>query len=130
MMTMPHERTRAVLGTRELLEQLRMRDDIPADVKRDAIWCLRHYPTASDLKIAGYATTRGGTENPFGTSPDYDEHKANMLKLAAKGATLSVFIAEPLTNRMITAPRDGDTPEDVAQRQEYLDIITGSSKHD
>lgn len=130
-MTMPHERTRAVLGTRELLEQLRLRDDIPADVRKDAVWCLRHFPTASDLKVAGYATTMGGTENPFSTSPDYDEHKSNMLNVAAKdAATLSVFIAEPLTERMITAPRDGDTPEDVAQRQEYLDIITGSSKHD
>ena len=123
-MTMPHERTRAVIGTREFLEQLRLRDDVPADVRKEAIWCLRHFPTATDLKIAGYATTRSGLENPFGTSPDYDEHKANL----AKAEVLQVFIAEPLKERMITAPRDGDTPEVVAERQEYLDIITGNTQ--
>lgn len=80
-MTMPHERTRSVIETRKFLEELRLRDDIPASVRKDAIWCLRHYPTASDLKIAGYATTRSGMENPFATSPDYDEHKLNMQKL-------------------------------------------------
>ncbi|OIQ81933.1 hypothetical protein GALL_362840 [mine drainage metagenome] len=80
-MTMPHERTRSVIETKKFLEELRLRDDIPADVKKDAIWCLRHYPTASDLKIAAYAITRSGIENPFGTSADYDEHKLNMEKL-------------------------------------------------
>lgn len=82
-MTMPHVRTRAVIETKKFLEELRMRNDIPDDVRKDAIWCLRHYPNASDLKIAGYATTRSGLENPFGTSPDYDEHKANLKKIEA-----------------------------------------------
>lgn len=80
-MTMPHERTRAVIETRKLLEELRLRDDIPAGVKKDAIWCLRHFPTADHLRIAGYATTKGGIENPFATSPDYEEHKLNIEKL-------------------------------------------------
>jgi hypothetical protein len=40
-------------------------------------------------------------------------------------APLSVFVAEPLARRLTTDPRDGDTPEDVARRQEYSDIITG-----
>ena len=40
-MTMPHERTRAVIETKKFLEELRMRDDIPADFRKDAIWCLR-----------------------------------------------------------------------------------------
>ncbi|MBI5164366.1 MAG: hypothetical protein HY985_10745 [Magnetospirillum sp.] len=40
-------------------------------------------------------------------------------------APMTVFLAEPTTERLITDPRDGDTPEDVASRQEYLDIITG-----
>lgn len=38
---------------------------------------------------------------------------------------LSVFIAEPLKDRMITVPRDSDSQDDVAKRQEYLDAITG-----
>ena len=83
-MTMPHERTRAVIGTRDFLEDLRLRNDIPADVRKNAIWCLRHYPSAADLKIAGYATTRFGAENTFATSPHFDEHQSNLAKLAAK----------------------------------------------
>jgi len=80
-MTMPHERTRAVIETRKFLEELRLRDDIPADVRKDAIWCLRHFPTDSIVKSVGYATTISGVENPFGTSPDYDEHKLNLERL-------------------------------------------------
>jgi hypothetical protein len=38
---------------------------------------------------------------------------------------VSVFIAESVPKRLITDPREGDTPEDVEQRQNYLDIITG-----
>lgn len=38
---------------------------------------------------------------------------------------LTVFIAEPIVERLITNPREGDTPADVAARQHYLDTITG-----
>ena len=77
-MTMPHERTRSVIETRKLLAELRLRDDIPADVKQSAIWCLRHFPSDDDVRSVGYATMRGGGQNPFGTSPDYEEQKLNM----------------------------------------------------
>lgn len=40
-------------------------------------------------------------------------------------APRSVFIAEPLTERLITDAREGDTQEEVFRRQEYLDLITG-----
>lgn len=81
-MTMPHERTRAVIGTKKFLEELKMRDDIPKDVRESAIWCLRHYPTDADIKSMGYATMRNNFCNPFATSPDYDEDKINQEKLA------------------------------------------------
>lgn len=83
-MTMPHERTRAVIGTKKFLEELRLRDDIPPDIRKDVIWCLRHYPSDSDVTRVGYALMPSGLENPFATSPDYDEHKSNLAKLAAK----------------------------------------------
>ena len=38
--------------------------------------------------------------------------------------TVSVFIAEPITKRLITDARAGDSPADVEQRQSYLDAIT------
>lgn len=80
-MTMPHERTRAVIETHKLLSELRLRDDIPDDVKKSVIWCLRHYPSDSDVTNVGYAEMRGNNQNPFGTSTDYDEHKRNLSKL-------------------------------------------------
>jgi hypothetical protein len=40
-------------------------------------------------------------------------------------APIAVFLAEPTVERLTTDVRDGDTPEYVARRQEYLDIITG-----
>ena len=83
-MTMPHERTRAVIETKKFLEELRLRDDIPKDIRESAVWCLRHYPTSADVKMISFATMRMGSENPFGTSPDYDEHKKNMEKLLGK----------------------------------------------
>lgn len=73
-------RTRAVIETRKFLNDLRLRDDIQDDVKKSAIWCLRHYPTDADVKNVGYATMRGSSPNPFGTSHDYDEHKRNIEK--------------------------------------------------
>ena len=38
---------------------------------------------------------------------------------------LTVFIAEPIVERLITNPREGDTPAELAARQHYLDTITG-----
>jgi hypothetical protein len=69
-MTMPHERTRAVIGTRKFLEELRMRNDIPKDVRESAIWCLRHFPTASDIKYVSRAVMPNDDENIFAESAD------------------------------------------------------------
>jgi hypothetical protein len=84
MMSMRHERTRSIIGTQKFLEELRLRDDVPCDVKQSAIWCLRHYPDASIVKQMGYATMLGGQESWFGTSPDYNEDKENLRKYREK----------------------------------------------
>jgi len=44
---------------------------------------------------------------------------------AATDTPVTVFIAEPITRRVITNPRLDDTPEEVASRQKYLDAISG-----
>lgn len=57
-MTMPHERTRAIMATREFLRELMDRDampNIPDSVRRQALVLLRHYPSASDIAIASMA---------------------------------------------------------------------------
>lgn len=54
-MTMPHERTRAVIHAREFLEALMDREATPGvtdDIRRQARVLLRHYPSASDMELA------------------------------------------------------------------------------
>lgn len=48
--------------------------------------------------------------------PQSNEKESNVI---------SVFLAEPITERLITDHRDGDTQEDINSRQEFLDYITG-----
>ena len=53
-MTMPYERTRAILGTRTLLENLidpKKTPKVPEDIRVWAGQCLRHYPSHADLQL-------------------------------------------------------------------------------
>jgi len=52
-MTMPHERTRAVLQTHEFLVELSKNPSLPEKIRRDASFLLRHYPTEQDVLLAG-----------------------------------------------------------------------------
>lgn len=55
-MTLPNERTRAVLSTREFLYQLlipKKTKGVPKVIRETARLLLRHYPSAVDLKQAG-----------------------------------------------------------------------------
>lgn len=52
-MTMPHERARAVLQTREFLQELSVtkKSNIPAEIRLEAERLLRHYPNVIDMEI-------------------------------------------------------------------------------
>ena len=52
-MTMPHERTRAVIQTREFLVELSRNAELPENVRSSAKHLLRHYPSASDVLLVG-----------------------------------------------------------------------------
>ncbi|POP63750.1 BPSL0761 family protein [Pseudomonas syringae] len=52
-MTMPHERTRAVLQTRDFLMELSRDKSLPEKIQHDAKFLLRHYPLKTDLEQAG-----------------------------------------------------------------------------
>lgn len=54
-MTMPDERTRAVMQARHLLQQLAVETELPAKVRREAQRLLRHYPRLSDMELAHLA---------------------------------------------------------------------------
>ena len=53
-MTMPYERTRAVLQTEEFLKELSRNTDIPEEIKIEAFRLLRHFPDAGNLKYTAY----------------------------------------------------------------------------
>ena len=50
-MTIPAERTRAVLQTREFLLELTRNQSLDEKIREQARWCLRHYPTQLDIEI-------------------------------------------------------------------------------
>ena len=52
-MTLPDERYRAVMETRKFLESIiHTRSGLSKDMKEQARWCLRHYPSEYDLDCA------------------------------------------------------------------------------
>lgn len=53
-MTLPYERTRAIVETRDFLTHLLGNRRVPASVRNEARWLLRHYPSASDVLQAGW----------------------------------------------------------------------------
>ena len=52
-MTMPHERTRAVVQTHDFLIELARDASLPERIRRDARLLLRHYPSRRDMVLAG-----------------------------------------------------------------------------
>lgn len=52
-MTMPHERTRAVIHTRAFLIELSRNAELPKDLRSSAKHLLRHYPSAGEVHLAG-----------------------------------------------------------------------------
>jgi hypothetical protein len=52
-MTMPYERTRSVILTRDFLVQLSRDKSLPERICHDAKYLLRHYPTRDDMVAAG-----------------------------------------------------------------------------
>ena len=51
-MTLPDERYRAVVKTQELLVEILNTPRVPKAIKEGARYCLRHYPSAWDMKQA------------------------------------------------------------------------------
>jgi hypothetical protein len=51
-MTLPDERYRAVVKTQELLVEILNTPRVPKSIKDQARSCLRHYPSAWDMKQA------------------------------------------------------------------------------
>src|SRR5690606_35896232 len=52
-MTLPYERTRAVVQTYEFLVELSIDTSLSSDIRRDALFLLRHFPGEADVLQAG-----------------------------------------------------------------------------
>ncbi|MGM1054087.1 MAG: BPSL0761 family protein [Pseudomonadota bacterium] len=52
-MTMPSERTRAVIHAREFLQEISQDASLPEPVRRHAAHVLRHYPSRQEMLLAG-----------------------------------------------------------------------------
>lgn len=57
-MTIPSERTRAVIHAREFLQELSQDDSLPEPVRRQAKGLLRHYPSRQEMLLAGQVKER------------------------------------------------------------------------
>ena len=75
-MTTPHERTRSVIQTRDFLIELSRDTSLPARLRRDAKFLLRHYPDKSDMALAGLKGEQtdsiAGLMGPVFGAPDSD----------------------------------------------------------
>ena len=71
-MTIPSERTRAVLYTQDFLMDLldpKKTPRVPKEIRRRASALLRHYPSDHDMEmvVAEGSSRFGDQNNPFGT---------------------------------------------------------------
>ena len=57
-MTMPEERSRAVLEARDFLLELSRDHSLPERVRHNARSLLRHFPTREDIRLAGLIEER------------------------------------------------------------------------
>ena len=62
-MTMPHERTRAVVHTRQFLIELTRDKTLPEHVRDGAHHMLRHYPSDYEVLSVGKAEERFASTN-------------------------------------------------------------------
>ena len=64
-MTMPDERARAVIETKQFLKELCQNPSLPTDIREQAKSLLRHYPDEHDVKLLAELES-----HVFGSEPD------------------------------------------------------------
>ena len=73
-MSMPHERTHAVIQAGEFLKKVQHDTSIPEAIRQKASRLLRHYPSRQEMEHAGkleeYSSTTTLLPPVFGIAPD------------------------------------------------------------
>jgi len=86
---------------------------------QDVLNQARTYANSENRTLANYIKTL--------IKMDINANQARVRDIS-RDTPVTVFIADPITRRLITSSRINDTPEEVAGRQEYLDLISELSK--
>lgn len=71
-MTMPDERTRALVWAGAFLVELARNKTLPYEVRRTAVFVARHYPTLADIVFMGFADTLRPFVTPMLEYPAHD----------------------------------------------------------
>lgn len=87
-MTMPNERTRAMVWAGAFLRELARNTRLPAEVRRTAVFVARHYPTVMDIVGMAAADERRPFFMPM-LEPPTDDDIADWLKDFRQGALTS-----------------------------------------
>lgn len=78
-MTMPSERTRSIIQTREFLVDLSRDKSLPEAVRTEALRLLRHYPAADEVLLAGKMEEQRGDGLPWVfLSPSIDQGRSEI----------------------------------------------------
>ncbi|MAD01943.1 BPSL0761 family protein [Halopseudomonas pachastrellae] len=75
-MTLPHERTRAIVETEKFLKELSRDSGLPHELRAHAKALLRHYPSASQVFALGRLE-----EALMEDGPDTDEYRRRVIAL-------------------------------------------------
>ena len=99
-----------------------MRQSMTIRLDQDVLRVAKIRAKAQNRTLTNYIETR--VRHDIATKPS-----PTSAVDSREDARVAVFLAEPVTERLLTNLRDGDTPEETASRQEYLDTITGWNRN-
>lgn len=121
-MTMPFERTRALRWAGEFLREIRSRSDVPADLKRQVLSILRHYPEPRDIK--SQARLDELRKDPLGAWLEPEPTtEVNSEDLAAEAITRIIFI--DLDGVLHATSGPGAVMREYVWLPELLDLVAG-----
>lgn len=109
-MTMPSERTRALIWAAEFLREVRHRSDMPDDIRRQAHTILRHYPEVSSIESQARIQEHYSLKSELRSTPwllpaDYYDRK-NSGAAIMKNASMSEAYEELLAKEVQEAIDD------------------------
>ena len=96
-----------------------MRQSMTIRLDQEVLSQARSYAESENRTLTNYIETL--------IKIDLNAKQARVRDLS-RDTPVKVFIAEPMTRRLITNPRANNTHEEVTSRQDYLDMISGWAK--